>query len=245
MIDRREIAPFDMVTGLTYVIAPAKQPLNPRSPLTTWHHGHHPESELLMMGELGRAIRTSRLQLTLGIDHNLGKQSYHNRFYRSYLPKKTIGQMGLLVFAAVNAVPGKVIDMRSQAVRRIRPRERQRLFSSGELCMQSEFSVRRALTRYALQTGLSYMSRAELNLYDNLTTAESKKSNVNEVLGKALPVAFKPLNTRYKEAYDNGYLPESVAPCAAEAVRGLVYTEPDRFKIFDEELQTVLQRAAA
>lgn len=242
--DRR--APYDEITGLPYCIAPPEELLRPNDPNNNWHHPHHSEAYLLSQGELGHGVRTSRLQLVRNTDHNFGPHTYHTRYDRSKVPQSDIGRVRIILFGVANAVTSRVLDVKNGGERLITEEERQRLFVSGELCMQSDFVVRRVLTRFAVARGIDHLRRDEVMKYRDSRWEDDKKSMANEFIGRFLPIAFEPVNERYGDALHARLLPEAAPPSPAELARPLVFSEPERFKIFNEAFfQHVEQRYAA
>jgi hypothetical protein len=237
-----EYAPFEPITGLPHAIAPSGSELNENSPYTSWHHPWHTEAHLLSMGEIGRAIRTCRLQLSLNEAHNFGKDTYHTLVDYAKIPSSTIGRVRVIIFSIANAVTDQVLDVKKQVVRPITPTEKQQLFYSGEIRMQSEFSVRRVLTRFVINQGIDNLKRSETRQYKDAKHQDERESIANSIIGRFLPIAFEPINERFEQAKKDGFLPDSTLDSPAEIVSKYVFNEPDRFGMFDLKFLELIER---
>lgn len=240
-MSKAERVPYEPITGLPLCLAPPERPLHPNDPRNSWHHGHHSEAYFLTLGLRGRAIRSSRLQLARNIDHNYGKGSYHDRYTRSKAPRSEIGGLRLTVFGVVNAVPGEVLDVRRGGTRPITEEERQRLFASGELRVQSLFSIKRLFAGFVIDHGIDNLTKGELSKYQNCRWEEDRKSIANGVIGRFLPIALKPINERYEEALAAHMLPPNSPPSPAELIRPLVFGEPARFDLFSRAMARIVE----
>lgn len=233
MLERRKVAPFCLVTGVSCALAPPTEILKEDSPLTSFHHAEHSEARLLKMKVLGRTIRTSRLQLTLNTYHNKGPKAYHRFYQESYDPVTRIGRCGKVLFNVARAIPDEVVDTQAGCIRPIEEDERQRLFTSNEIRMQSEFTIRRFFTAMTLDMVENHTPQASLRAYKRLKAGEREPAG-NEIIGKLLPFAFKELEGAYAQAKDRGILAESAPNNASEVARQFIFQEPDRFKMLDD-----------
>lgn len=242
-IGKERRVPYEPVTGLPLCIAPPLDPLRPNDPNNSWHHGHHSEAYFLTLGPEGRAVRNSRLQLCRNIDHNNGEDwdTYHDLYYWSKAPRGSLGRVRLALFGVANAVPGEVLDIRGGGTRPITDEERQRLFKSGELRVQSLFTIRLVFTRFAVDSGMESLTRQELNKYRNTRHEDDRKSLVNTIVGRFLPLTFGPIDERYSEAMNMGMLPPNAPPSPAELVRPMVFSEPTRFAMFSEAVSRIAE----
>lgn len=226
------IAPYDKDTGLSHLIAPPEESLNFDTSRTSWHHRQGTETLLQALGELGRGVRTSCIQRTLNADHNFGEHTFHSMTGRPYLPPKATGRVTVIVMNAVNAVTDQVFDPRQGGPRPITAAERQRLFSSGEVRVQSDFAVRRTLTRFAIKRGMQYIQADEVRRFKDAKSEDERLKVVNETLGRFLPLVFKTVDARYQVARAKGFLPASACTSAPEVARQYVFDEPERVELF-------------
>ncbi len=110
------ITPVDLLTGMPLSIA-IPEDLNtlddPEN--VNWHHHFHKASapELQSLG--GRALRSCRLQLVPAELHNYGKDTYHDIFIGSVLPRvdDTDTQFLLCVLACAGYVTREGLDVKS------------------------------------------------------------------------------------------------------------------------------------
>ncbi|CAN5437108.1 hypothetical protein BH10PAT3_BH10PAT3_2070 [soil metagenome] len=234
MLVRCETAPYDPLTGITCAIAPRKSIPNEKANDTSFHHRQHSEAELLKLGLLGRAIRTSCIQLAFNDDHNNGPSGYHRYFDRSHLPSSRMGLCGLVIFNSANAVADQVIDMPAQEIRPITAVERQRLFSSHEQRIQSDFSVRRYFTAFVLDRVGCHSKRADIVKFQDSRHEADRLSIANDMIGRLIPEAFAPLSEKYNEALERGILPEGAPPSPAEVARQFIFQEPARYSMLND-----------
>ena len=233
MLERRKIAPYCPITGISCALAPPEQMLSDKSPDTSFHHAQHASARLLLMRLLGRTMRTSRIQLTLNEYHNRGPKAYHPTFEQSYDPGTRMGRCGVVLFNVVNTVPDQVIDIAAAEIRPVTYEERQRLFTSNELRVQSDFIVRRFFTALTLESAAHHASGADMRSYKG-SSDDDRIAAANSIIGKLLPFTFKELNDPYNRARDAGLLPESAPQNPAEVARQYIFQEPDRYVMFDD-----------
>lgn len=236
MADRLEVAPYDPLTGVTCAIAPAETVPLPASPENGWHHTNHPGSFLRSRGLSGRAIRSLRLQLTPNEDHNKGGDSYHDWINRSKVPRTKSSEARLVVCTLAGAIPSEVLVPRERTTRPIREEERQRLFRSGEIAPQSTVAASLFLTAFVAEFALDCAKKASIERFLHAKHRDERASVGNDIFDRLLPVAFKPIDDRYREAKEAGIIPISAPDSPAEIARQYVFSEQHRFILLGRAL---------
>ena len=115
------VTPWDEATGIPLSIAPDIPGIESMPNDNTWHHLFHPSTDPVLQTLGGRALRSSRVQLLPGMQHNFGAHNYHTLFKGPQLPTDETKQFELCVFSAAGYLPDKVIDISQTDDFAIRP----------------------------------------------------------------------------------------------------------------------------
>lgn len=251
MIERAEYVPREDATGLPYNVAPAPDRILVRGePGVTVHHSNFSDQHGFVeeRGLFGSELRVSRIELTEVDTHNRDFKTYelptdrqislHPLFSYSRVPKSPIGQARMILAGGLKAVTPMVLDFYGGSIRRITDAERQRLFTSGEVGVQSMPMVLNALIGFTLHERLAKAEAKRI-----LDEGDCNRGSIDSMLDALIPSAFNQIQSRYRIAWRKGMFPPGTPDTSAEAAKMLIKSSAGRFHIVKKHATIISGRA--
>jgi hypothetical protein len=193
-----ELTPVDEI-GVPLPIAPPEMLLPKNSPEADWHHHMHPRKDPRLDDVGGFALRNARIQLSTYESHH---HRYHREFFGPPIPTTTEEKFGLTVLLAAGYLPNGVIDFRKSKtfLRQMRPDEKQRFWTSGELRTASDTHIRNFLTDYTLAQDISHVDDSMIDEFLSTDDTERKRFLGHWLLAQAIEKATEPISGLYQHA---------------------------------------------
>jgi hypothetical protein len=242
--------PVDEATGVPYVLMPVDDlPPLPRDGRNLqreadWHHPFHPRAALVNQGPGLNALRVVRKQWALyGRHHNEVPAGYHSIFAGPFLPETEEDQFRTIVFAAAGFIPPVAIDFQRAEPHRLKPltdEQRLQLWTSGEIRIDNEITVRDYLIRHAL--GRDFVDIKTSSVVDEFLSSpnrERRRQLGDQLLRVAAYQAADPLSPHYRRAKKDALIHPARSHSAGQFVlssMGLARGRPRARQLLAEHL---------
>jgi hypothetical protein len=192
------VTPTDELTGLPLPLVP----LNELGEDADWHHHQHPRRSPLLKKDLGgSAVRQSRLQF---YDYELHHSGYHHTYLGPPLPETEEDQLATTIMSVAGYMPDFALDFQSSEPRivKLKPEQRQRLQTSGEIRIGSEDVVKNFIKSYVLSQPIESVNINELTIEEFITTKDHERRRAlgHNLLGLIIYKATEPINEVYCQA---------------------------------------------
>lgn len=225
----RQETPVDEISQLPLLIVPDERVLpvlhgevpniNPDGPgpLADWNHVYHPKKVVVKAGDGGEALRNARLQLVL-------REEQHNEYHAAYdgppLPSKPSERFKHAVLSAAGYIPMKGILFTPDGPREVmlKPEQRERLRTSGEVRMASFSIVQRFMKDFVLRQPVDHIQPRTVNRFLCLNPADSldARKEFNYMTHLLLSLVIDRVEEPLFEPYTFGHNHGLLAPDAPE-----------------------------
>lgn len=178
-----------------------------RHPETDWHHHFHPKkSPILVKGIGGQAVRNVRLQRSDYYQHHI---DYHGNYDGPPLPQTRQEQFGVVLLASAGYVPDRAISFSDGQPEEVSlsQRQRQKLWSSGDLKIAAPETIRKFLIDYTTSQNLTEINEKLVDEFLNTPNMQRRYHLGGVLLQLAIEVATDPIDPFYRTAWKKGLIP--------------------------------------
>lgn len=198
--------PVDEI-GMPLPLAPIIGESQDASQPPDWHHHFHPRKSPILTRDLGgQAVRNVRLQRA---DYHQHHFDYHGYYFGPPLPETRQQQFGIVVLASAGYVPERAISFRDGQPEEIyiSKRQRQSLWSSGDLKIAASETIRRFLIDYTVSQDLTEIDEKLVDEFLNTPNMQKRYHLGGRLLQLAIEAAIEPIDPFYRIAWKKGLMP--------------------------------------
>jgi hypothetical protein len=235
----------DPETGLPYPIAPV---WNSKNHVDSWEDRHHAAYQSLdprMVGEAGRSVRHSRIQIVPRWLHNRYHSFYHEGIQ---LPSSELDKFCFAVLACAGVIPNKAIDVSGQKPKLVNIdskgygyyRRNNRIHPEVKInkhTHEDDYAKYRGIffMKYILENNLETISPELLERFLETDKNHNFKKRTRLgwlIVAKAIEGATEPITPIYKKAQELGMLDRTCPTDPRQVIKKTITYHPPNY--FDE-----------